>query len=53
MLREKFPSKTVGETHYDSDEKVAKCYMMPRFDYKDEFDIYSFDGERWLRELDQ
>ena len=51
LLREKFPSKTVGETHYDSDEKVAKCYMIPRFEYKDEFDIYTFDGERWLREL--
>ena len=51
LLREKFPSKTVGETHYGSDEKVAKCYMIPRFEYKDEFDIYSFDGQRWLREL--
>ena len=23
LLKEKFPSKTVGETHYDSDDKVA------------------------------
>ena len=53
ILSEKFPSKTVGETHYDSDDKVAKCYMMPRFEYKEHFDIYSFDGERWLRELDE
>ena len=41
LLREKFPSKTVGETHYDSDEKVAKCYMIPRFEYKEHFDIYT------------
>ena len=53
LLSEKFPSKTVGEKHYDSDEKVAKCYMIPRFEYKKLFDIYSFDGERWLRELDE
>ena len=53
LLSEKFPSKTVGEKHYDSDEKVAKCYMIPRFEYKKHFDIYSFDGERWLKELDE
>ena len=53
LLREKFPSKTVGETHYDSDEKVAKCYMIPRFEYKDEFDIYTFDGAGgWLNDKD-
>ena len=53
LLSEKFPSNTVGEKHYDSDEKVAKCYMIPRFEYKKHFDIYSFDGERWLKELDE
>ena len=52
LLKEKFPSKTVGETHYDSDDKVAKCYMIPRFTYKGHFDIYTFDGERWLKELE-
>ena len=52
LLSEKFPTKTVGETHYDSDDKVSKCYMIPRFEYKEHFDIYTFDGERWLKELE-
>ena len=47
----KFPSKTVGETEYDSDKKVSKCYMIPRFEFKDDFDIYTFDGAGgWLKE---
>ena len=46
----KFPSKTVGETEYDSDKKVSKCYMIPRFEFKDEFEIYSFDSGYWFKE---
>ena len=38
-----------GETYYDSDEKVAKLFLFNRFDYKEWFDIYTWDGMgQWL-----
>ena len=38
-----------GETYYDSDEKVAKLYLFNRFDYKEWFDIYTWDGMgQWI-----
>ena len=38
-----------GETYYDSDEKVAKLFLFNRFDYKEWFDIYTWDGMgQWI-----
>ena len=39
-----------GETYYDSDEKVTRCFLIDRYRYKKHFDVYSWDGERWLKE---
>jgi hypothetical protein len=37
-----------GETYYDSDKKVAKCFLIDRYRYRKHFDVYSWDGGRWL-----
>ena len=37
-----------GETYYDNDEKVTRCYLIDRYRYKKHFDIYSWDGRGWL-----
>ena len=39
-----------GETYYDSDEKVTRGFLIDRYRYKKHFDVYSWDGERWLKE---
>ena len=52
LLQEKFPSKTVGETHYDSDDKVAKMFLFNRFDQKEHFDVYTWDGRGWIDDQD-
>ena len=41
-----------GETYYDSDEKVTRCYLIDRYRYRRHFDIYSWDGRRWLSSLE-
>jgi hypothetical protein len=41
-----------GETYYDSDEKVTRCYLIDRFRYRRHFDIYSWDGRGWLASLE-
>ena len=37
-----------GETYYDSDEKVTRCFLIDRYRYKKHFDVYSWDGRGWL-----
>ena len=41
-----------GETYYDSDEKVTRCFLIDRYRYKKHFDVYSWDGRGWLSSLD-
>ena len=41
-----------GETHYDSDDKVTRCYLIPRFEYKQHFMRFTYDGRRWLTSLE-
>ena len=42
-----------GETYYDNDKKVTRCYLIPRFDYKNHFSRYTFDGRGgWLISLE-
>jgi hypothetical protein len=49
LLKEhRFKRVSAGETYYDNDEKVAKCFLIDRYRYKRHFDIYSWDGGRWL-----
>ena len=47
-----FKSVGAGETYYDNDEKVAKCYLIPRFDFRGYFSVFTFAGQRWLPSLD-
>ncbi len=37
-----------GETYYDSDEKVTRCFLIDRYRYRRHFDVYSWDGRGWL-----
>jgi hypothetical protein len=37
-----------GETYYDSDDKVAKMFLFNRFDQKEHFDVYTWDGRGWI-----
>jgi len=37
-----------GETYYDSDEKVTRCFLIDRYRYMKDFDVYSWDGRGWL-----
>lgn len=49
LLKEhRFKRVSAGETYYDNDEKVAKCFLIDRYRYKRHFDVYSWDGGRWL-----
>ena len=48
----KFKSVGGGDTYYDNDEKVDKCYLIPRFDVRGYFSVFSFDGQEWLPSLD-
>ena len=41
-----------GETHYDSDDKVTRCYLIPRFEYKQHFMRFTYDGRGWLASLE-
>tara|TARA_R100000234_G_scaffold4167_1_gene3262 strand:+ start:914 stop:1426 length:513 start_codon:yes stop_codon:yes gene_type:complete len=41
-----------GETYYDSDEKVAKCFLIDRYRYRKHFDVYSWDGRGWIDDTD-
>ena len=41
-----------GETYYDSDEKVTRCYLIDRYRYRKHFDVYSWDGRGWLASLE-
>ena len=41
-----------GETYYDSDEKVTRCFLIDRYRYRKHFDVYSWDGRGWLPSLD-
>jgi len=40
-----------GETYYDNDEKVTRCFLIDRYRYRRNFDVYTFDGAGgWLKE---
>ena len=40
-----------GETYYDNDEKVTRCFLIDRYRYRRSFDVYTFDGAGgWLKE---
>ena len=41
-----------GETYYDSDEKVAKCFLIDRYRYIKHFDVFTWDGRGWLESLE-
>ena len=41
-----------GETYYDSDEKVTRCFLIDRYRYMKHFDVYSWDGRGWLSSLE-
>ena len=40
-----------GERHYDSEDKVTRCYLIPRFEYKEHFMRFTYDGGRRLASL--
>lgn len=44
----KFRAVDGGETYYDNDNKVTRCYLIDRYRYKKHFDVYSWDGRGWL-----
>ena len=38
-----------GETYYDSDDKVTRCYLIDRYRYRRHFKIYTLDeGGDWI-----
>ena len=40
-----------GETYYDNDEKVTRCFLIDRYRYRRCFDVYTFDGAGgWLKD---
>ena len=41
-----------GETYYDSDEKVTRCFLIDSYRYRKHFDVYSWDGRGWLSSLE-
>ena len=47
-----FKRVSAGETYYDSDDKVAKCFLIPRFDFKKYFQVFTWDGRGWLLSLE-
>ena len=49
LLKEyNFKRVSAGETYYDNDEKVAKCFLIDRYRFMKHFEVYSWDGRRWL-----
>ena len=45
LLRENgFKAVDGGETYDGSDKKVTRCYLIPRFEHKEHFSRYTFDG---------
>ena len=46
-----FPKRRVGEKNYDNEKKSSWCWMAPRLELKEHFDIYTFDGDGgWLKD---
>jgi len=43
-----FKRVSAGEKYYDSEDKVAKCFLIPRFDFKRYFQVFTWDGRGWL-----
>ena len=41
-----------GETYYDSEEKVTRCFLIDRYRFMKHFDVYSWDGRGWLSSLE-
>ena len=37
-----------GETYYDNDEKVTRCFLIDRYRYSKHFEVYSWDGRGWI-----
>ena len=47
-----FKRVSAGETYYDSEEKVAKCFLIDRYRHRQHFQRYSWDGRGWLASLE-
>ena len=47
-----FKRVSAGETYYDSEEKVAKCFLIDRYRHRQHFQRYSWDGRGWLVSLE-
>ena len=47
-----FKRVSAGETYYDSEEKVAKCFLIDRYRHRQQFQRYSWDGRGWLSSLE-
>ena len=47
-----FKRVSAGETYPDSDEKVAKCFLIDRHRHKRNFLRYTWDGRGWLESLE-
>ena len=48
----KFKTVDAGEFDEKTGKKVSRCYLIPRFDFRGYFNVFSFDGQEWLPSLD-
>ena len=48
----KFKAVDAGEPDEKTGKKVSRCYLIPRFDFRGYFSVFTFDGNRWLPSLD-
>ena len=48
----KFSTVDAGEPDEKTGKKVSRCYLIPRFDFRGYFSVFTFDGNRWLPSLD-
>ena len=48
----KFKTVAAGELDEKTGKKVSRCYLIPRFDFRGYFSVFSFDGQEWLPSLD-
>ena len=47
-----FKTVAAGEVDERTGKKVSRCYLIPRFDFRGYFGVFSFDGRSWLPSLD-
>ena len=48
----KFSTVDAGEPDEKTGKKVSRCYLIPRFDFRGYFRVFTFDGRGWLSSLD-